>query len=83
MVRVRRTAGGSSDTVQGFQLYEARQTFDGRFGGEDVPLTVALPEGAPTTHLLEQPPRYWELEVKGSGPDTICFTVPVYSRPEG
>jgi hypothetical protein len=66
--------------VQPFQLYEARQTLPGRFGGEDVPVAFALPETR-ATGLREQPPCYWELELRGHQGRTIFFTVPVYARP--
>ncbi len=70
----------SRRSVQPFQLYEARQTLPGRFGGEDVPLAFALPETR-ATGLREQPPCYWELELRGHQGRTISFTVPVYARP--
>ena len=77
----RRYRGRHMDSVQPYQVYEARQTLPGPFGGEDVPLTFALP-AQPPTELLRQPPRYWELEIRGSRKDdTVVFTVPVYARP--
>jgi hypothetical protein len=78
-----RQSGGSVDSVEPFQLYEARQTFPGRFGGRAVPFALPLPE-RPSTHLLRQPPCYWELEVKGEGAgDAVRFLVPVYAPPAG
>jgi hypothetical protein len=68
-----------STSVRPYQLYEARRTFEGPFLGEEMALTFALPEDAPTTHLLRQPPRYWELEVR-RGSDSFTFLVPVYAR---
>jgi hypothetical protein len=81
--RMTRSRSGTTDSVQAYQVYEARQPFPGRFGGEDVLLTFALPT-EPPTELLRQPPRYWELEVRGRNKGvTVVFTVPVYSRPGG
>jgi hypothetical protein len=82
MASLRRTRGGRTNFVLPYQVYEARQTFAGRFGGEDVPLTFALP-AQPPTELVRQPPRYWELEIRGGKKkdDTVVFTVPVYARP--
>jgi hypothetical protein len=80
MVR-RRYRGGHSTVVVPYQVYEARLPFPGRFGGEDVPVTFALP-AQPTTALVRQPPCYWELEIRGRRKaDTVAFTVPVYARP--
>jgi hypothetical protein len=77
----RRSRGGRRVSVLPYQVYEARQPFPGHFGGEDVPLTFALP-AQPPTELLRQPPRYWELEIRGrKKDDTVLFTVPVYARP--
>jgi hypothetical protein len=81
MVETRSSNGESSDSVQGFVLYETRQEFDGPFPGADVPLAFALPRGLPGTQLLRQPPRYWELEVNGQG-DGVKFLVPVYAWEE-
>jgi hypothetical protein len=76
----RRSKGGRRVSILPYQVYEARQSFPGRFGGEDVPLTFALP-AQPATELLRQPPRYWELEIRGrKKDDTVVFTVPVYAR---
>ena len=76
-----RSRGGRSDYVLPYQVYEARQPFPGRFAGEDVPLTFALP-AQPPTELVRQPPRFWELEIRGrKKDDTVVFTVPVYARP--
>ncbi len=68
-------------SVRPYQIYEARRAFEGPFLGEAMSLTFALPEDAPPTHLLRQPPRYWELEVR-SGSDSFAFTflVPVYAH---
>jgi hypothetical protein len=73
--------GRRSVFVRPYQLYLARQAFPGRFAGEDVPLRIDLP-AQPPTELLRQPPRYWELEIRG-GPATsaVSFVVPVYARP--
>lgn len=68
-------------SVDAYQLYLARQAFPGTFSGEDVPVTIALPL-QPATALLREPPRYWELEIRGGKKDdTVVFTVPVYARP--
>jgi len=68
-------------SVDAYQLYLARQAFPGTFSGEDVPVTFALPL-QPATALLREPPRYWELEIRGGKKDdTVVFTVPVYARP--
>jgi hypothetical protein len=78
---VGRYQGRRHYSVQPFQLYLARQPFPGTFGGEDVPVTFALPL-QPATELLHDPPRYWELEIAGGGATTpIRFTAPVYTRP--
>jgi hypothetical protein len=77
----RRYRGGKKHSVLPYQVYEARQPFSGSFAGEDVPVIFALP-AHPPTELLRQPPRYWELEIRGrEKDDTVVFTVPVYSRP--
>jgi hypothetical protein len=81
MASHRSTRGGRSHFVLPHQVYEARQPFPGRFAGEDVPVTFALPAQPPTA-LVRQPPRYWELEIRGrKKDDTVVFTVPVYARP--
>ena len=80
MVRTR-GAGGSTDSVGAYQLYEARQVLPGRFAGTDVALDFALPEGPPT-QLRRQPPLYWELEIVGRDPaGAVTFLVPVYELP--
>ena len=77
----RRSRGSRTSSVLAYQVYEARQSFPGRFGGEDVPFTFALP-AQPPTELLRRPPRYWELEIRGrKKDDTVVFDVPVYARP--
>ena len=79
----RRSRGSRTSSVLPYQVYEARQPFPGRFGGEDVPLTFALP-AQPPTDLRRRPPRYWELEIRGrKKDDTVVFDVPVYARPGG
>jgi hypothetical protein len=80
MVETRSSDGDASDSVQGFTLFESRQTFDGPFPKGDVPLAFPLPRGVRATRLVRQPPRYWELEV-GSARDTVTFLVPVYAWP--
>ena len=79
---VGRRQGRRSVYVVPFQLYLARQTFPGTFAGAEVPVTFPLPL-QPATELLRDPPRYWELEVRGASGDAITFTVPVYARPSG
>ena len=82
MVRTQQS-GGSVDSVEPFQLHEVRQAFPGRFGGRGVPFALPLP-AQPSTHLLRQPPRYWELEVKGADAgNAVRFLVPVYAPPAG
>jgi len=81
MISRRSSAGRRTHFVLPYQVYEARQPFPGRFGGEDVPVTFALP-AQPPTELRRQPARYWELEIRGGKKDdTVVFTVPVYARP--
>jgi hypothetical protein len=75
------SADGSSDSVQGFTLYESRQTFDGPFPKGDVPLAFALPRGVRASRLVRRPPRYWELEVTSSARNAVTFLVPVYAWP--
>ena len=75
--------GRRSVFVRPYRLYLARQAFPGRFAGEDVPLRIDLP-AQPPTELLRQPPRYWELEIRGGeATSAVSFTVPVYARPGG
>jgi hypothetical protein len=79
MVSQRNSRGGSTDSVQPYQVVAVRWIFPGAFSGQDVPLEIPLPP-QPSTELLRQPPLYWELEILGNEPgDTVRFIVPVYA----
>lgn len=68
-----------------YGLHEVKQELDARMfqGGSvaEIPITLRLPEGDYANRLLEDPRRYWELEVKAETPgiDYVArFLVPVY-----
>jgi hypothetical protein len=71
------------DSVQVFQVYEARQTMGVRQAtAPEVDVFITLPAGDLETHLAPPPPkpRYWELTVDTGEGDPLTFLVPVYAR---
>lgn len=52
-------------------------------GGRELRVTFDLPAQPYLTRLSENPPRYWELEVKGDAPGVdyhALFLIPVYAK---
>lgn len=69
------------------QLWEARQTIAGpgqHMAGDPIDLNFELPENRPSTDLMRDPPRYWEVEMHAVTPGVDFhqrFLIPVYARP--
>ncbi len=74
-----------STKVVCYALYEDCQTLQPESlrltPGSQLPISFPLPPDAPPTRRSEQPPRYWELEIKADTPGIDFlerFLVPVY-----
>jgi hypothetical protein len=85
-VRQERSSGETSMVLD--QHWGSAIELDARAwsGASGVRLSVPLPAGDYATRLSDDPPRYWELEMKGEGPGVglhARFLLPVYAREEG
>ena len=74
-----------STSVVGFELYRDTKTIEGpgqyRRGDPPLSITFDLPDGQYDSRLRENPPAYWELEIKAqtAGVDmATSFVLPVY-----
>jgi hypothetical protein len=89
-VRFVETRAESSDNkanLVGIQKWVEHRDIDPRqlADANEVPISVTLPPGGNdrSTWLSENPPRYWELEMKGEAPGVdfeARFLLPVYAR---
>jgi hypothetical protein len=83
-----RSGSSTKRTIVYKEKYRDEKRFEGS-GNIDtamrrLPISFALPDDAPITHLKNRPGRYWELEVKAetAGIDyAATFLVPVYAPP--
>lgn len=82
------TTGGGEDRtsrVVCYELYKDAVAFTrdhlAHFSGAEIPIEFSLPADQPPTSLAATPPRYWEIEVRGSSRKIsymAYFLVPVY-----
>ncbi len=85
-VHVKKEQRGSSRAAVAYQHWAEQLVFEpSRLQDPHVlPVSLALPGGDLGTWLSLEPPRYWEIETKGSGPGLHFesrFLVPVYAKP--
>lgn len=90
LVQVQKEQRGNSNDAVGYQHWSERLVFDPAAlpDPHELPVSIPLPSDALGSALSEEPPRYWEIDVKGpaSGVEMdfeARFLVPVYGRPGG